>query len=159
MTGATEHDFFLGGEGALTPADASVALIIVDGCYLMQYRDQAAGIFYPGHWGVFGGAREAGESAIDALRRELYEELHLEIDAARYFTELAIDFSPNGHGWVRRSYFEVALQRAQLDGLVLGEGTAMRLFEARALLLGERVVPYDAFAIWMHATQRPGGLR
>ena len=50
-------DFFLGGEGELTPSDAAVALIVLDdGRYLLQLRDQKPKIFYPGHWGLFGGA-------------------------------------------------------------------------------------------------------
>ncbi len=44
-------DYFC-NEGALTPGDAVAALIVLDdGRYLMQLRDQKPGIFYPGHWG------------------------------------------------------------------------------------------------------------
>ena len=112
------------------------------------------GIFYPDHWGLFGGAQDAGEDRIDTLRRELREELALEFGEAHYFTEFSMDFSFNNRGWVRRSYFELALPRERLDRLVLGEGTEMRLFAPSESLLGHRVVPYDALAIWMHATQR-----
>ena len=31
----------------------------------------------------------------------------------------------------------------------------MRVFTAPELLAQPRVVPYDAFAVWLHATQRP----
>ncbi len=151
-------DHFLGGEGILSPSNASVALIVVDEKhYLMQRRDQKPGIFYPGHWGLFGGAQDDGEERFETLRRELLEELALEFDEVRYFTELSMDFSFNGCSWVRRSYFELSLSRTRLNGLSLGEGAEMRLFEASELLLGHRVVPYDAFAIWMHATQRLAG--
>jgi hypothetical protein len=34
---------------------------------------------------------------------------------------------------------------------VLGEGSAMKVFDAGEILRTERVVPYDAFSIWMHA--------
>ena len=148
-------DHFLGGEGILTPSDAAVALIVVEEArYLMQRRDQMPGIFYPDHWGLFGGALDEGEHELGALRRELREELRLEFGEARYFTEFSIDFSFNGGGKVRRSYYELPLPRRRLEELTLGEGTEMRLFRASEILLGQRVVPYDAFAIWMHATQR-----
>ena len=76
-------DYFLGGEGQLTPGDAAVALIVLeDGRYLMQHRDQKPGIFYPGHWGLFGGAIDADETPEIALRRELEEELGLSSFAA-----------------------------------------------------------------------------
>jgi hypothetical protein len=41
-----------------------------------------------------------------------------------------------------------------LDVMVLGEGSAMRAFTAHDILNLPRVVPYDAFAIWLDATQR-----
>lgn len=144
-------DFFL-AEGELTPGDAAVALLVLeDGRYLMQQRDQKPGIFYPGHWGLFGGGMEPGESAETALRRELHEELRLEepIVASR-FTKITLDFTPCGHGPVERHFFEVRVTTAQVERLVLGEGRAMRAFEGRALLTRERVTPYDAVAIWMH---------
>ena len=150
-----KFDHFLGGEGILTPGDAAVALIVVDEThYLMQRRDQMPGIFYPDHWGLFGGALDDEEHEIGALRRELREELRLEFGEARYFTEFSMDFTFNGRGKVRRSYYELPLPRWRLDDLTLGEGVEMRLFRASEILLGHRVVPYDAFAIWMHATQR-----
>ena len=35
-------------------------------------------IFFPDHWGLFGGATEPGESDEQGLRRELMEELTLD---------------------------------------------------------------------------------
>jgi len=149
-------DFFLGGEGLLRPADAAGALILVgaDQHYLMQLRDQKAGIFYPGHWGVFGGAIDKGETPDETLRRELEEELGLAVKSMRYFTEFSFDFSFCGLGRLTRRYFEVPVEFAALSELILGEGAALRVFSARDLLTGPRVVPFDAFAIWMHAAQR-----
>jgi 8-oxo-dGTP pyrophosphatase MutT (NUDIX family) len=147
-------DFFLGGEGRLKPADAAVALILVDSTrYLMQLRDQKPGIFYPGHWGLFGGALEEGESPGAALQRELEEELGLSSSTSTYFSELTLDFSFGGFGRVRRCYYEVPIGPAEATGLVLGEGSDMRAFSASEILSMPRVVPYDALAIWMHATR------
>jgi 8-oxo-dGTP pyrophosphatase MutT (NUDIX family) len=149
-------EFFLGGEGGLQPADAAVALIIVghDGHYLMQLRDDKPGIFYPGHWGVFGGAVDHGESPERTLRRELREELSLTVTSMRYFTEFSFDFAFCGFGRFTRSYFEVPVERSTLEDLILAEGSEMRLFSASELLCGPRVVPFDAFAVWLHAAGR-----
>jgi 8-oxo-dGTP pyrophosphatase MutT (NUDIX family) len=149
-------EFFLGGEGRLQPSDAAVALIVVgdDERYLMQLRDDKPGIFYPGHWGVFGGAVDHGESPERTLRRELREELGLTVATLRYFTEFSFDFGFSGFGHFTRSYFEVQVAAAAIDTLVLGEGSDMRVFSARELLSGLRVVPFDAFAIWLHAAGR-----
>lgn len=38
--------------------------------------------------------------------------------------------------------------------MVLGEGSKMREFAVRDLLSLPRLVPYDAFVVWLDATQR-----
>ena len=147
-------DHFLRGDNHLAPADAAVALVVLDdGRYLMQLRSQKAGIFYPGHWGLFGGALDAGEDFDAALTRELREELGSVIGEGCYFTEFTFDFGFRGYGKVARRYFTVPLESSRVNGLVLGEGSAMKAFAARDILTQERVVPYDAFAIWLHATR------
>jgi hypothetical protein len=49
-----------------------------------------------------------------------------------------------------RTYYAVTLPQSDLSGLVLGEGADLGAFEAESLLAMARVVPYDAFALWMH---------
>jgi 8-oxo-dGTP pyrophosphatase MutT (NUDIX family) len=143
-------DYFLGGEGKLTPGDASVALIVLeDGSYLLQHRDQMPGIFYPGHWGLFGGAIDPGETPSAALRRELNEELGLTNFEAREVTDLTIGFGPFGR--VVRVFFEVRLSAAAVAALTLNEGREMRSFHAKDILTMPRVAPYDSMAIWLHA--------
>lgn len=58
---------------ALTPV--AIAILYQDGQFLMQLRDDVPGILYPGHWGLFGGHLEPGESPEVGLRRELIEEI------------------------------------------------------------------------------------
>ncbi|MGK5091243.1 NUDIX domain-containing protein [Deltaproteobacteria bacterium TL4] len=147
-------DYFL-EEGPLTPANAVVGMIILDDVrYLCQFRDQIPGIFYPDHWGLFGGAVEPGESPEEGLKRELNEELALAVNHAEYFTEFTFDFSFRGLGKIWRRYYRVSIETNQLNQLRLGEGREYRVFSAQELLAQRRVVPYDAFAVWMNETQR-----
>ena len=54
---------FLTDQHPLQGDDAVAAIITVeDGRYLMQLRDDIPRIFYPGHWGCFGGAVGPDES-------------------------------------------------------------------------------------------------
>jgi 8-oxo-dGTP pyrophosphatase MutT (NUDIX family) len=146
-------DHFLRGDSGLPPCNAVVGLIVLDdGRYLMQLRSQKPGIFYPGHWGLFGGALEQDETAIAALRRELKEELALDLAAASYFTEFVFDFRFRGLGRIWRKYYHIPIAADAINQLVLGEGADMSAFDPRDILLRSRVVPYDAFAIWLHAT-------
>jgi 8-oxo-dGTP pyrophosphatase MutT (NUDIX family) len=148
-------DHFLKNDLDLVPSDAVVGLIVLsDGRYLIQLRSQKPGIFYPGHWGLFGGAVESDETALAALGRELKEELELNVETASYFTEFVFDFSFRGLGRVWRKYYHVPIPTNALDRLVLGEGSDMAALDPRDILLRPRVVPYDAFAIWLHATQQ-----
>jgi 8-oxo-dGTP pyrophosphatase MutT (NUDIX family) len=144
-------DFFLGGEGRLVPGEAAVALIVFDdGRYLLQLRDQKPGIFYPGHWGLFGGAMEPGEAAEAALRRELQEELGLAAPEMQHMTDFSFTFGRLGT--VTRHFFQVVLPASALAGLRLAEGSDMRSFLPSEILNLPRVVPYDSFAIWLHAS-------
>ncbi len=137
-------DYFFGGEGELYPSDAAVALITVGkGDYLMQLRDQKPGIFYPGHWGLFGGALDPGELPDRALHRELEEELGLQVRTMRYFTEFAFDISFGGLKRFTRKFYEVPVEDAAIERLVLGEGAAMRVCTAREILTELRVVPFE----------------
>jgi 8-oxo-dGTP pyrophosphatase MutT (NUDIX family) len=147
-------DFFLGAEGALSPSDATAAIIALSGGrYLMQLRDQKPNIFYPGHWGAFGGAIDPGETTSEGLHRELKEELSLAGIAFTPFANITLDFSYCGLGNIVRHYFVADVEDSVLARLRLGEGQEMRVFAASELLSMPRVVPYDSFAIWMHATK------
>src|SRR5262245_47952251 len=146
-----QMDFFLGGEGKLKPSDAAVAIIVVDETtYLMQLRDQKRGIFFPGHWGLFGGAIETEEDPAAGLKRELNEELGLDVHECRYFTNFTFDYGQ--HGTIFRRFYEVRMAGSALAHLRLREGVGMRAFPASELLNMARVVPYDSFAIWLHAS-------
>ena len=46
-----------------------------------------------------------------------------------------------------------------LDQLTLGEGSAMQVFPAHEVLIAPRVVPYDAYATWLHASRGRVGAR
>lgn len=52
-----------------------VGLPYIGNRVLLQLRDDKLGIVFPGHWGFFGGAIEEGESAEDAIQREIVEEI------------------------------------------------------------------------------------
>jgi len=146
-------DPFLDGRGPWQPNHAVAALIqIVDGRYVLQLRDPKPEIFYPDHWGCFGGAIEPGERDEEALMRELREELGLSLadGAAARFTSFTHDFGFAGVGVLRRVYFEIRLPAADLSAMQLGEGADIGAFTAEEALGRLRLTPYDAYALWMH---------
>lgn len=137
----------------LRPGNAVAAILTVGDRYLLQLRDRKHGIFFPDHWGCFGGGAEPGEGLEQALIRELNEELMLELtaDQVRYFTRFEFDLGFAQIAPIWRVFYEVALTPALLPALKLGEGSDMRLFGAEDILTGAiAITPYDAFALWFH---------
>lgn len=142
---------FLKDEHRLRPGDAAAAIIVAeDGRYLLQLRDDIPRIFYPGHWGCFGGAMSAGEAPLEALQRELAEELEFDCPAGKQFVSFDFDLTRLGHGRKFRTYFEFLVSAERIAGLVLHEGAAMRMFTAGELFALSNLAPYDSFALWLH---------
>lgn len=140
----------------LTPADAVAALIRTsDGRYLLQHRDAISSIFYPDHWGCFGGALEAGEEPLEALRRELQEELAVDLGGrpANVFGQFDFRIDASGIGSFNRVYYDILIDAAEVDKMRLGEGAGMALLSGHEALHRHRMVPYDGFALWLHYYQ------
>jgi 8-oxo-dGTP pyrophosphatase MutT (NUDIX family) len=137
----------------LIPSDAVAALIIVNkNKYLLQLRDDKSDIWFPSHWGLFGGAIEPEELPEQALIRELEEEISIEKSNYDYnfFSEFTFDFSYCGYGVVYRRFYEIHLSIKQFENLKLGEGADMNIFTKPEILNSLKITPYDQFALWMH---------
>lgn len=142
---------FLAPDAPLRIGHAVAALLVLeDGRYIMQLRDDIPGIWYPGHWGLFGGGVDAGEDDIAALRRELWEELELDFAEARLFAVLDYDLQPIGLDCYFRRYFEVAVSTAAWQRAVLHEGSDVRALTGTEALSLPHLSPYDAFALFLH---------
>jgi len=153
MTLPTAREVLIAGQVPLSVNDAVAAIIRVDADgYLMQLRDSRPDIWYPGHWGLFGGGLEPGEDPIQALKRELYEELELEFRAedAQFFARIDFDLGGLGLQQYYRSYYLVPISHAIEAQLVLHEGAARRVFSGPDILREPHVTPYDAFAVFLH---------
>jgi 8-oxo-dGTP pyrophosphatase MutT (NUDIX family) len=138
--------------GPLAPADAS-AVILVDpaGRYLMQERDDIPGIFYPGHLGLFGGAREGAEDYAACAAREVEEELGLDLsDRLVPFITVRLDFAGFGYGEVGRAFFTAAITSDEAAITRVAEGKRAVLIDGVTMLRERHVTPYDAFALWQH---------
>ncbi|OJX75926.1 NUDIX domain-containing protein [Magnetospirillum sp. 64-120] len=137
-----------------TPLKASNAcaalLVLENGRYLMQLRDNKPGIWYPDHWGLFGGGVEDGEDSQEALIRELNEELGFVPRQLRYFSRFHFDFAPLGMPVLWRDFYEVPVTEAEVAQMRLGEGSGLEAVSIGDLLLNRKVTPYDSFALWMH---------
>src|SRR5262249_7026718 len=118
---------FLASRAPLRTGHAVAALLVLeDGRYIMQLRDDVPNIWYPGHWGLFGGGVDDREDEVAALRRELREELELEVNDARLFAIINYDLQPIGLDCYFRRYYEVPVTIAAWNRVVLHEGSDVR---------------------------------
>ena len=101
-------------------AAVALAMLQRDDQWLLQLRDDIDTIIYPGHWGLFGGHLESGESASEAVMRELQEEINWSptVPLEHWFS----DDSGNRVAHVFRGTLSVPL-----DQLTLNEGQDMKL--------------------------------
>lgn len=139
------------GESPLAVGDAVAAIIILDdGRYVLQHRDNLPHIWYPDHWGCFGGAVHEGEEPLDALRRELEEELEFQPSRITYFSRFDFDLDPIGLRSYYRTYYVITMSQKERSGLVLHEGDAIEAFEGSAIFEKLLMTPYDAFALFLY---------
>lgn len=146
---------FLTSKIPLRTGNAAAALLVrEDGRYIVQLRDDLPQIWYPGHWGLFGGSVDPDEDVFTTLRRELREELELEMGEAHLFASFDFDLRPIGLDCYYRKYYEVPVTMAAWDRLVLHEGVEHRALDGDAALLLPLISPYDAFALFLHHHRR-----
>ena len=98
----------------------SAILINRDGQVLLQQRDDNPAIRYPGHWSLFGGTIENGESPVDAVAREVKEEIDFDMRNFGLFRE----FVQNN----KREFAFAGEISVGLDELTLSEGQGMNFF-------------------------------
>ncbi len=138
--------------GLLRPDNAVAAILVLeDGRYVVQLRDNNPLIWFPKHWGCFGGGIDQGETAEEALIRELMEELGFSPASLKYFTKIDFDLGFCGLPILNRTFFETSVSQEQMKEFLLTEGEAFAAFPAEVLLGSYPVSPYDAFALWLHS--------
>jgi 8-oxo-dGTP diphosphatase len=96
----------------MTRVEVAAAVIFdADGKFLLAERP--AGKVYAGYWEFPGGKIESGESADHALRRELHEELGIDVERAYPWITRDYDYP---HAAVRLRFFRVTRWRGELHG-------------------------------------------
>lgn len=108
-----------------TGQGVSAILMNADGRILLQHRDDKPNIRYPGHWALFGGSIEDGESPDVAARREILEETGYNVANLGLFRE----FVQNN----KREFVFVGEISASLAELSLNEGQGMDFVSPREL--------------------------
>ncbi len=140
----------------MQPALRSVGGLIFDqkGRVLLQKRDQKTSIYFPGLWGVFGGSCEGEERAVQAIVREVREELSVDIPEPSLFLEWDIQCTDLGVEPRKRYFFGIAFNGAMVESIQLHEGAGYRFFVVNELPAVHEIVPFDLAALVMFCHAR-----
>lgn len=107
---------------------SSAVLLIQNGHYLLQHRDDRPGIADPGSYGIWGGISEDNESPEDSARRELLEETGVRVKLTDL--NLISEFTITGGGPV--SFGKP--QHVFLYSLELSNDVVVKCYEGQELI-------------------------
>ena len=136
----------------LKSENASAAIIIdKKNNFLLQKRDNKKNIFFPNHIGLFGGAKNYNESYVQALKRELKEEIGFTPQNINFFMKLSFDFK--NKKILRYVYIcKVNVLNKKKINLTEGAGfTILSFFKIKSQLNNKNLfVPYNQMALWLY---------
>lgn len=124
---------------------AGVLLIARSGDFLLQWRDDIAGIEYPGRLAFFGGALEPGETPAEGAAREVAEETGLEIapEDLQFLARQVVTIGPLSP----RDLWYYAHAHVDPAALVITEGQLFTLPRAAIAAHWEQLTPNAIMAI------------
>tara|TARA_Y100001960_G_C14700911_1_gene841576 strand:+ start:473 stop:925 length:453 start_codon:yes stop_codon:yes gene_type:complete len=134
----------------------SVGAIIYDseGKLLLQKRDLKRSIYFPGLWGVFGGACEKNENPAETIVREIYEELQISIASPKLFITMGINSLDLGSEQLKIHFYEICFCEEMKRNIVLQEGAGHAFFNPKELPKVAEIVPFHLAAVTMFVHSR-----
>lgn len=127
----------------------SVGVVLHDNSnhFLLQKRDQKNTIYFPGLWGLFGGACEYGEDPRDAALREVFEELCIKVECLDFFLSLTIESVRLGPPLRTRLFYSAKINEEDKMNIHLNEGSEYKFFDKKDLPCIKEIVPFDLSAL------------
>lgn len=106
---------------------SKIVLINSEGKLLLQLRDNKPTIPFPGFWDFIGGEIENGETSLEAIKREIKEEINLEVSDIQFLGEYV--FIPLN---VHLTYFKGKIEKS-VENIGLTEGQEVKYFRFNEL--------------------------
>lgn len=140
-------------------ASVSVLLVTPNDEVVVQLRDEITGIENPGCWSLIGGWIEVGEEPIDAINRELHEEVSVSGGEKLSLGPITFMWSDDRTDRPWTEYIFHAEIRNSHEKLLISEGQSIKAFNLDQCMNLEKFAPHHKLYIkWFyhsfHATQR-----
>lgn len=98
------------------------------GKYLFVLRDNNPNIPNPNCWGLIGGGIEEGEEPIEALKREIKEEIGIELHDIKKISVLEVPLTINGKTTIVLGHVFLSHTDAEIKDIKLKEGQKVEYF-------------------------------
>ena len=125
------------------------AVIYCESRFLLQLRDNKKSINSPDHWGLFGGKIEPKETAKQALRRELYEELEFNPTKASFLGEISYRRYLNSKLMRNKKFYSIPIDRSEIKKLKIHEGQRYDLYSIEELIKEKKLIYWDFFGVFL----------
>lgn len=116
------------------------AILLFDGQYILQLRDNKPNIAVPGQWTLFGGMLAKGETPLQSIQREIFEELSIQPKKFQclWFVDYIAEFEKE---WIRSWFFSVNVKEVwSKHKLMEGQDVGIFLYDAIKTLKMPRVM-------------------
>jgi 8-oxo-dGTP diphosphatase len=126
---------------------ACAIIIDTSGRFLLQQRDDVAGILHPGKVTLFGGHREGSETFLECVVREIHEEISYFVPAERFeflvrFTSADIDVDA---GSLHAEFF--VARDIPVERLTVTEGSLLIAEPHEIFKIAHKLTPSARFAM------------
>ncbi len=126
---------------------ACAIVIDANGRFLLQQRDDIAGIVHPGKISLFGGHREGRETYLECVVREIHEEISYFVSPERFehFASLKGGDIDVDDGLVQAEFF--VARGIPLDRVVVTEGSLFIAQPDEVHAIAHKLTPSARFAM------------
>jgi len=127
----------------MIPTDGAKAFIINKKLnkLLLVLRDDKPNIPRPNCWSLFGGGIEPDESPIDALKREMGEEINIEVYDIKQIDVIDVVLTVENKSYTVMGHIFLAYTDAELEDIEIYEGQRVGYFTIEELKKLENIGP------------------
>ncbi len=110
--------------------------------YLFVLRDNKPNIPNPNMWGLLGGGIEPGENPVDTIKRELAEEINIDVFDIQKIHSQKLVHNVQGQKYeITGHYFVGKTDVEDLSGVKLNEGQKVAYFSLKEIIQKDNVSP------------------